>query len=316
MRSSHTRAVLLALFVTVLWSSSWVLIKIGLKDIPALTFAGLRYMLAFLALLVVAAWRRQLGALAALPARSWVRLIALGVILYALTQGAQFLSLFYLPAMTTSLMLSFTSIFVALLGGVFLQERLTWVQWSGIAVYLAAVFTYIGPGGWPRGQTLGLVIAAVGMLANALAAILGRAVNRSGELEPLQVTVVSMGVGASLLLGSGVALQGLPHLGLRQGLIVLWLALVNSALAYTLWNRALRALSAVESTILNNTMLFQIALLAWAFLGESLTLRQVAAVGLAFAGTALAQLSGPTRGPAMGEPPAALGDPTEREHGA
>lgn len=45
--SPHTRAVLQALLVTFLWSTSWVLIKIGLADIPALTFAGLRYVLAF-----------------------------------------------------------------------------------------------------------------------------------------------------------------------------------------------------------------------------------------------------------------------------
>jgi drug/metabolite transporter (DMT)-like permease len=42
----HLRAVLEALFVTVLWSSSWVLIKTGLRDIPPLTFAGLRYAIA------------------------------------------------------------------------------------------------------------------------------------------------------------------------------------------------------------------------------------------------------------------------------
>ena len=50
-RTPHLTAVFQALFVTFLWSTSWVLIKIGLTDIPALTFAGLRYGLAFLCLL-------------------------------------------------------------------------------------------------------------------------------------------------------------------------------------------------------------------------------------------------------------------------
>ena len=44
-RSPHVRAVVQALFVTFFWSTSWVLIKFGLKDIPALPFAGLRYTL-------------------------------------------------------------------------------------------------------------------------------------------------------------------------------------------------------------------------------------------------------------------------------
>jgi len=44
-RSPRLRAILQALIVTFLWSTSWVLIKIGLEDIPAVTFAGLRYFL-------------------------------------------------------------------------------------------------------------------------------------------------------------------------------------------------------------------------------------------------------------------------------
>ena len=40
-----------------------------------------------------------------------------------------------------------------------------------------------------------------------------------------------------------------------------WLALVNSAFAFTLWNRTLRTLSATESSVINNTMLIQIAIL-------------------------------------------------------
>ncbi len=47
---SHLVSVFQALFVTFLWSTSWILIKSGLDEIPALTFAGLRYTLAFLVL--------------------------------------------------------------------------------------------------------------------------------------------------------------------------------------------------------------------------------------------------------------------------
>lgn len=49
---TNPKAVLLALFVTFLWSTSWVLIKLGLQaSLPPVTFAGLRYTLAFLCLL-------------------------------------------------------------------------------------------------------------------------------------------------------------------------------------------------------------------------------------------------------------------------
>jgi len=49
--SSRAKAILQALFVTLLWSSSIILIKKYLIDIPPLTFTGIRYMLAFFFLL-------------------------------------------------------------------------------------------------------------------------------------------------------------------------------------------------------------------------------------------------------------------------
>lgn len=42
------KIVLQALLVTFLWSTSFIIIKIGLSEIPPVTFAGLRYILAFL----------------------------------------------------------------------------------------------------------------------------------------------------------------------------------------------------------------------------------------------------------------------------
>jgi drug/metabolite transporter (DMT)-like permease len=89
--SERVTAVLQALFVTFLWSTSWVLIKIGLEEIPALTFAGLRYSLAFLCLVPLIGRRIGWSTLRRLPARTWRRLLLLGILFYAVTQGAQFL---------------------------------------------------------------------------------------------------------------------------------------------------------------------------------------------------------------------------------
>jgi drug/metabolite transporter (DMT)-like permease len=290
--SPHTRAVWQALLVTFLWSSSWVLIKFGLSDIPALPFAGLRYGVAFLCLLPFALRPGRLPKLRQLPAATWWRLLLLGLLFYSFTQGAQFLSLVYLPAATVSLLLSFTSILVALLGVGLLNERPTPRQWGGSAVYLFGVLLYFYPLPDFQGQGTGLLVAGVGVLANALSSILGRHVNRSGDLDPTTVTVVTMGIGALALLVAGLLVQGLPPLTLRHWGIIVWLAVVNSAFAFTLWNLTLRTLSAVESSIINNTMLFQIALLAWLFLDERLNWRQLVGMALAMAGTLAVQLYG------------------------
>jgi drug/metabolite transporter (DMT)-like permease len=282
--------VLQALLVTVLWSTSWVLIVIGLEEIPALPFAGLRYTLAFLCLLPFALRGGLVSKLRRLPAGMWARLLLLGLLFYAVTQGAQFLSLAYLPATTASLLLSFTAVLVALLGIVFLRERPAAMQWAGTGLYLAGVAVYFFPLSLSGGEGIGLLVAGAGVAANALSSILGRDVNRRGDLDPMTVTVVSMGFGAAVLLAGGVAIQGLPRLALVHWAIILWLAVVNTALAFTLWNHTLRTLSAMESSIINNTMLFQIALLAWLFLGQPLAWRQVAGMVLAALGTLLVQV--------------------------
>jgi len=280
--SPHTAAVLQALFVTFLWSTSWVLIKIGLGNIPALTFAGLRYSLATLCLLPLALRPAQRESLRRLTRREWISLILLGLLFITVTQGAQFLGLAYLPAVTTNLLLSLTTVLVTLLGIFLLAEQPALTQWGGVGLYLIGVAVYFYPVTLPDQQALGFVIVLIGVLANAASSVLGRGINRSGRIAPLIVTVVSMGAGGIVLLVVGIAVQGLPPLSVVHWAIIAWLAVVNTAFAFTLWNHTLRALSAMESSIINNMMMVQIPLLAVLFLGEHLTLQQV--IGMALAG--------------------------------
>lgn len=291
-RSSHISAVLQALLVTFLWSTSWVLIKIGLVDIPALTFAGLRYTLAFLCLLPLGLCPANRAYVRRLTGRDWMRLLTLGFLMYTLTQGAQFAALVYLPSVTLSLLLSFSAVVAALLAMAFLREQPRTAQWLGVGVYLFGVLVYFWPVMIPTQEGLGLGIGLFGVVANASAAVVGRFVNRDAALPALVVTLVSMGFGAVVLLTAGVVTQGLPVLSVSNWAIILWLAVVNTAFAFTLWNHTLRTLTAVESSIINNMMLAQIAILAWIFLGETFSLVKGIGMALATLGILIVQLYG------------------------
>ena len=290
--SAHTTAVLEALFVTFLWSSSYVLIKIGLESIPAITFAGLRYAIATAVLLPFFLYREDHRTLGAVGRQDLGLLIVLGLLLYAVTQGAQFVALQYLRAATISLLLNFTPAVVALLAIPMLGERPSIRQWGWIGVLLLGVGIYFYPFDYRTAALLGVFVMVFGLLANALSSILGRRVNRDGSLSPLAVTTISMGIGSSVLLVSGVVLQGLPPLAMESWAIVLWLAVVNTAFAFTLWNRTLQTLSATESSVINNTMLVQIAILGWLFLGEPLTSMELVGLGLVAIGVLAVQLTG------------------------
>lgn len=288
--SPHARAVLQALFVTFLWSTSWVFIKLGLNDIPPLTFAGLRYFLAFLALIPFYVRSSSATSLRSLSRRNWFWLLGLGLLYYTVTQGAQFVALDYLPAITLSLLINASAVVVAVLGIFLLHEVPTWLQWLGVLLFLAGALLFFYPFDIPAGQTIGYVVAAVLILATSLSSIAGRSINRQATIHPLTVTLVSMGCGSIVLLGTGLLLEPWPNLTLTSWAIIVWLAVVNTAFAFTLWNLTLRTLSAMESSVINNTMLIQISVLAWLFLGETLSWVEIVGLVTAAMGALLVQV--------------------------
>ena len=97
------------------------------------------------------------------------------------------------------------------------------------------------------------------------------------------------GVGSAVLIVAGLVIEGIPSISGKAWAIIGWLALANTALAFTLWNLSLQRLSAVESASINNTMLIQIAFLAWFFLAEALGTAELIGIALVTVGILLTQ---------------------------
>ena len=287
--SERARALVVGVVVTVLWSSSWMLIRWGdANSVDPLAFAALRYLLASVVLggVVLARQRRALRAL--LTDRPAMRMAVVhGLTYYALTQGAQFIAIVHQPAASTSLLLSATTVVVAALSWVVLRERVetatvvgAGVMVAGAAIYLQGRLGYTG---------LGAVAAVVALGGNSAATLLGRAVNRQRAHSPLAVTAASMSVGA-VALGVTVVVAGrpLPRLDLTLIGLTMWMALLNTALAFTLWSWALRHLRATEAAVINNLMLIEIGVFAWLAFGETPTPLNVLGMAIVLAGSLVA----------------------------
>ena len=106
-------------------------------------------------------------------------------------------------------------------------------------------------------QSVGLLIILIGILANAGSSIIGRDINKRREISQLVVTFISMGTGAIILISIGISMNGVP---------------------------------VMESSIINGTMLIQIALLAAYFLGENLSFQKVIGMIIAGGGAVLVQI--------------------------
>ena len=268
-----------------------MIMRTGMDDeeLPPLTFAGLRYVAAALVLGTVTAARSGFRAeVVGLSGPALRRLALLGVIFYAVNQGAVFVAVEAQTVATTSLVLSLTPLLVAAASGPLLGEPP-----SG-NLFVGAVLVPIGAAAYLSGDlgatAIGMTAAAIALGANAISSLMGRSVNRAAHTSPLVTTTVSMAFGAVLLLGTGLAVDGFVPLSTRAVLIIAWLAVVNTALAFTLWNVSLRWLGAGETAVINNTMLLQIALLGWIFLDEMPTGWQWVGLVVVSAGIALAQL--------------------------
>jgi drug/metabolite transporter (DMT)-like permease len=261
-----------ALFVTVLWASSWVIIKFGLKEIPPLLFSGLRYEIAAIALLgVIGARSEYRKATMGLGRNRMGTLAIYGFVFVTLTQGAQFVALSLLEAITISMLLNLTPILVLVLGSIILREVPTYGQLGWILLGVAGVLLYFYPMDIPEVQWIGIIVALVGLVANSVSSIMGRAINKQRDVPPIVVTGMSMLVGGTVLLLAGLIYEGIVTLSIVSVIYILWLSLVNTALAFTLWNKAMQTLRAVDMSILNSTMLPQIVFLSVIFLGEKPT---------------------------------------------
>lgn len=222
--------------------------------------------------------------------KDWMRLTILGFLFYTFTQGTQFIGLSLLPAVTVSLILNFSPIIVAVMGIFLLSEKPSALQWFGTGLFIVGILAYFYPVDLSQSKIIGIIVMIIGVFSNAFSSVLGRGINRSGRFHPLTVTVVSMGIGSIIILIAGLSAEGLPRLSLTNILFLLWLSIVNTALAFTLWNLSLRTLTAMESSIINGTMLIQIAFLAWVFIGEPVTLREGMGMFTAAAGAVVVQI--------------------------
>jgi len=285
-------AVLLALVVTALWASSWVIIKFGLEDIPPVTFAGLRYGLAAAILLgLILANKESRSTVRRQHRRWWSAMAGYGIIFVTITQGTQFLALSLLPAITVSLILNLTPIVVLFLSVSLLRERPSLDQIGFILLGVVGIIAYFYPKDLGEVALFGLLVTVVGLLANSLSAVVGRAINRNRTAPALVITGTSMAFGAAILLIWGLVTEGVPTLPLTSWTYIIWLSVVNTALAFTLWNKAMQYIRAVDMSLIQSTMMPQIIILSVIFLEEVPTILDWIALSLIAISVLLVQVS-------------------------
>jgi drug/metabolite transporter (DMT)-like permease len=287
--SARTVAIGAAILATIIWASSFVFVKIILADIGPLSIAGLRYFIGFLVLLPFMLNDR--ASIGKISRRLWLQLFLIGISAYAIGNGALFWGLKYLPATTASFLMSITPLLILFAGVIVLREFPTRLQVVGVVISLLGGVLFFATG-LSVGEPLGLALVAIGLIGFTTFGILGRSVARDRRTGTIVLTGIPLAIGGGVLLILSIPIEGWPILNQNTLSIILWLAIVNTALAYVLYNFALKSLTALEMNVILNLSPLGTAVLAWLILGEDLSAIQIFGIIIVILGVSLVQLAG------------------------
>jgi drug/metabolite transporter (DMT)-like permease len=241
------------------------------------------------AVLLVAAAAMRRRTITKISVKDVALMTVLGVSGYAIAQGLLFVGLAEITAISTTFVLNFTPILVVLLGWPTIRETPTIRQWVGMGVSLMGAYFFFGR--LPTGtEASGVLVVLVSSLGWALYLVTVRKTSQRADISGLSMTSISMTIGALFMFGSALVLEGWKPPSLSLLWIIFWLALVNTAGAFLIWNTVLRYVKAFELSMIQNTMLIQIPILALLFLGESISPGMLVGMVAVFVGVVLVQL--------------------------
>src|SRR4029079_9714311 len=219
-----------------IWGSTWLFIKLGLADLPPITFAGIRFVIACTILFSLIRIRRI-----PLPqARAdWILLATSGILSFGFNYGLVFWGEQYITSGLAALLQSTLPAFGLVFAHFHLpSERLTWPKIGGVLLGVFGVGVVFSNQLAVSGrQALAGCVALV--LSAMFAAYSNVLVKRFGKhLNPAVLSAGQMLFGLLLLLSVGIPLEGNPlnfHWTGMAVIAMLYLAIVGSVIAFLLY---------------------------------------------------------------------------------
>jgi drug/metabolite transporter (DMT)-like permease len=249
----HQRGLGVALwvFLSLIWGSTWLFIKLGLRDLPPISFAGIRFVIAAMILLVVVAVRRP-----QLPSglREWGFIAATGFLAFTMNYGL----LFWGEQRTSSGLAAILQTIIPVVGMLIAHyylpdERITPGKLVGVVLAMAGVAIIFSnqAGGRESSSLLGSAAIVIGACSVAYANVLVKAHGR--HFEPSVIASGQMVFGLIPLLLVGFTLEGNPfrfHWTWLALTSLLYLALIGSAVAFLIYYWLVRHMDVTRTMLI------------------------------------------------------------------
>ena len=284
-----TLAVAPALFV-LLWSTGWLVAGLAAPYADPLAFLSVRYAIAALCLAVFA-WLST----APWPGTrtDWIHALFSGVLIHALYLGAVWWAIRHgVPAGVSGVIAALQPILTAMLAPLLINERITFGRWLGIMLGFSGLMLVLAPklvgveGGFAA-VAIPILINAIGMVSVTLGWFYQKRFIPSGDLRTVSC-VQYLGAFLATLPVALLIEDFVITPNLTMALVFLWSVVALSIGAIALLLLLIRRGAVSRAAALVYLVPPLTALQAWLFLGETLTLMQLAGMAITVVGVALA----------------------------
>lgn len=278
--------VIVWLVLALIWGSTWLFIKLGLDaDLPPFTFAGIRFVIAAIILLIIIAIRHR-----PLPRdwRDWVLIAGTGILAFGINYGLLFWGEQRTSSGLAAILQTIIPVFGLILAHLHLpEERITWAKFIGVVLGIAGVgiifSNQMETGGTAAFQ--GSAAIVIGAFGAAYSNVLIK--KRGGHLDYAVLAGGQMLCGLVPLLIVGITFEGDP-LKLRWTplavISLFYLAVVGSVVAFLLYYWLVRHMEVTKTMLIALFTPLLAVSLGMFVRGEQLTWRIAAGGGCIMAG--------------------------------
>ena len=274
------------LIAMLIWGGTYVVTSSALGAIGPFTILLLRVTVAWL---VLAPFAMRSGYRPSMSATK--TFVLFGFTGMTLHLGLENMGLVFTSASTAALVVASAPAVVAAFSIVMLGERVGFVRVIGIVASIAGVILVTGAGLGTGGShdAVGALLVFGGVFSWGAYTVQGKRLSTGHPVIVSTAAATGAAVFLTLPLAAGeMFLHGVPQIGVGDGLAILYLGLLASAVAYGLWNYAL---THVDATVAGASVnLVPVIAVAIALLvGETLSTTQWIGGGIVGAGVWLTQ---------------------------
>ena len=282
------RAIFMGLAFALMWSSAFTTARMIVADAPPMTALTARFLISGLIGVAIA---KAVGQSWHLSRAQWRSVVIFGLCQNALYLGLNFVAMQWVEASLAAIIASTMPLLVALLGWVFLGQKVRPLGIVGLMAGVVGVAIIMGARFSGGVSVPGLALCGLGALALAVATLTARGASSGGNV--LMIVGLQMFVGAAVLaVVAALTERGLPiNWTPRLILAFLYTTLVPGLLATWVWFRLVARIGAVRAATYHFLNPFFGVLVAAALLGEQLGLGDIIGVAIVAGGILAVQIS-------------------------